>query len=68
MPKMKTRKSAAKRFRSAGKGKFKFKKAGLRHLLSARTTNRKRNLRRGGYVSKANQKQVEGMLPYGAKT
>jgi large subunit ribosomal protein L35 len=45
MPKMKTRKSAAKRYSLTGTGKVKYKKKGLRHILTKKGQKRKRNLR-----------------------
>jgi len=47
MPKMKTNKSVAKRFRITGTGKLKRNQSNKRHLLSGRTSKRKRQLRRG---------------------
>lgn len=46
MPKMKTHGGAKKRFRVTGSGHVKFKRAGLRHILTKMTTKRKRNLRK----------------------
>lgn len=64
MPKMKTRKSAAKRYRVTGSGKVRFKKQGLRHILTKKTTKRKRNLRKGAILAKAEAKNVKTLLPY----
>ena len=50
MPKMKTHGGAKKRFRVTGSGHVKFKRAGLRHILTKMTTKRKRNLRKAGTV------------------
>ena len=44
MPKMKTRKSAAKRFSKTGSGKIKYNKSGARHFMSRKTTSKKRNI------------------------
>jgi large subunit ribosomal protein L35 len=64
MPKMKTRKSAAKRYKVTGTGKIKYKKMGLRHILTKKTTKRKRHLRQGGILSKAETKKIKRILPY----
>jgi large subunit ribosomal protein L35 len=48
MPKMKTKKAAAKRFSLTASGKVKYKKMNLRHILTKKTTKRKRNLRKSG--------------------
>ena len=65
MPKMKTRKSAAKRFSFTGTGKVKYKKQGLRHILTKKSSKRKRGLRRSGILSKPEQVRVNGLMPYG---
>ncbi len=62
--KAKTRKSAAKRFSITGSGKIKYKKQGLRHILTKKSTKRKRNLRHSGILSKSEFKKVMAMLPY----
>ncbi|MGP1419662.1 MAG: 50S ribosomal protein L35 [Sphaerochaetaceae bacterium] len=64
MPKMKTRKSAAKRFRVTGTGKIRFKKSGLRHILTKKSRKTKRNLRATGILSESGAKAVKVMLPY----
>lgn len=64
MPKMKTRKSAAKRLRVTGSGKVKYKKQGLRHILTKKSTKTKRNLRKAGVLSDSEQKRVQKLLPY----
>lgn len=65
MPKMKTRKAAAKRFRVTGTGKIRFKKAGLRHILTKKSRKRKSDLRKAGYItSKTTEKTIKAMLPY----
>ena len=61
MPKMKTRKSAAKRYRVTGTGN---KKQGLRHILTKKTTKRKRALRASSILSDVEAKKVKVMLPY----
>ena len=66
MPKLKTRSAAKKRLRKVGGKKVKIKraKAYRRHLLKKKTTKRKRHLRQGGFVSKADTKRMLAMLPY----
>jgi large subunit ribosomal protein L35 len=64
MPKMKTRRSAAKRYHVTGSGKIRYKKQGLRHILSKKTTKRKRNLRHPAILSKAEEKRAQRLLPY----
>ncbi len=64
MPKMKTNRGAAKRLHKTGKGKVKHGSAFKRHLLSNRTTARKRGLRGVKYISPADRRAVEGLLPY----
>lgn len=64
MPKMKTRKSAAKRLRVTKNGKVKYKKQGLRHILTKKSTKTKRNLRKAGILSDSEQKRVQKLLPY----
>ncbi|NIM01529.1 MAG: 50S ribosomal protein L35 [Acidobacteria bacterium] len=67
MPKMKTHRGAAKRFRSTGTGKFKRSKAYKSHILTKKTTKRKRKLDTPTTVSSSDQRKVERMLPYGAR-
>ena len=64
MPKMKTNRGAAKRFKFTGSGKIKRNKSHLRHILTNKTTKRKRDLRHGGLVSSADVALVRRMLPY----
>lgn len=58
MPKMKTRKSVAKRFKRTAGGKIKRACAGRGHLLSGKTRKRKRQLRKGALVSTADYKRI----------
>jgi len=62
MPKMKTKSSAKKRFSRTGAGKIKRAAAYRSHILTSKTTKRKRKLRKGHLVSKQDQKAVEIML------
>lgn len=64
MPKMKTRKAAAKRYSFTAKGKIKYKKQGLRHILTKKSTKRKRNLRKAGILSDAETKRAHVLMPY----
>ena len=64
MPKMKTRKSAAKRYSFTGTGKIKYKKMGLRLILTKKSTKRKRNLRHSGILIKAEQARAKVLMPY----
>ena len=64
MPKIKTVRSAAKRFKKTASGKFKHKQANLRHLLTKKKTNRKRHLRSKTIVSHGDMKHVISLLPY----
>ncbi|MCL1927416.1 MAG: 50S ribosomal protein L35 [Treponema sp.] len=64
--KMKTKKSAAKRFSFTGSGKVKYKKQNLRHILTKKSTKRKRNLRHAGILSEDNVPVIrKKLLPYG---
>jgi large subunit ribosomal protein L35 len=62
--KLKTNRSAAKRFKATGTGKVKRNKAYARHLLSCKTTKRKRHYRKSTLVDSANLAGVKQMLPY----
>ena len=64
MPKLKTKKAAAKRFRRTGKGKVKRKKAFTRHILTKKPRKRKRGLRKAGFVKKADLKRIKELMPY----
>jgi len=64
MPKMKTKSGAAKRFKAQGSGGIKRTKAFLRHILTKKSTKRKRNMRGMTQVDATNIKSVRAMLPY----
>ncbi|MCX7971456.1 MAG: 50S ribosomal protein L35 [Negativicutes bacterium] len=64
MPKIKTRRAAAKRFRATGSGEFKRSKAYKSHILEKKSPARKRNLRKAAMVSRADRERVALMLPY----
>lgn len=62
MPKMKSNKGASKSFKKTATGRFKRKKAYKSHILTSKSTKRKRNLRKPTMVSDANEKKVSLML------
>lgn len=64
MPKMKTKKSAAKRFKVRGSGSIKRSQAYKRHILTKKTTKNKRQLRGSAAVHETNTFAVRTMLPY----
>ena len=64
MPKQKTKRASAKRFRVTKSGLIKRGKAYKSHILNKKSTKRKRNLRKGTYVSAAEQHNVRELIPY----
>ena len=64
MPKMKSKKSAAKRFRIRPGGSIKRSQAYMRHILTKKTTKRKRQMRRRSGVDATNTAAIRSMLPY----
>lgn len=64
MPKMKTHRGAAKRFKVTGTGKVKRSKAYKSHILEKKSSKRKRNLRQSGLVSPAEAKNIKKLIPY----
>ncbi len=64
MPKMKTNRSAAKRFKATGTGKLKRNKAYKRHILTKKTTKNKRKLRKAAMTDATNVKNMKKILPY----
>lgn len=64
MPKMKTNRGAAKRFRKTGTGKIKRNSAFTSHILTTKTTKQKRNLRKSKILSSGDTKRMKVMLPY----
>ncbi len=64
MPKIKTKRAAAKRFKATGTGKLKRSKAYKRHILTKKTTKTKRNLRKAALVDSTNVKTMKKILPY----
>jgi len=65
MPKIKTNRAAAKRFRKTGTGKIVFSKSHASHMLTKKTRKRKRSLRQSQIVDKSNKKNVKLLLPNG---
>lgn len=65
MPKLKTNRGAAKRFKLTGSGKYKRQQSHLNHILTKKSTKRKRHLREPALVDKADVRLVRRMLPYG---
>jgi large subunit ribosomal protein L35 len=64
MPKMKTNRGAAKRFKATGSGKIRRNKAFSSHILTKKSTKRKRNLRKPGLIAASDVSAVKRMLPY----
>jgi large subunit ribosomal protein L35 len=64
MPKIKTNRGAAKRFKTTGKGKIVRSKAFGNHILTKKTTKRKRALRKSSVIDSANKKNVRRLIPY----
>ena len=63
MPKIKTRRAAAKRFEVTGSGKFKRRRQNLRHILTKKNAKRKMRLGQSAIVDSTNEKAVRRMLP-----
>ncbi|MFA6941154.1 MAG: 50S ribosomal protein L35 [Clostridiaceae bacterium] len=64
MPKMKSHRGAAKRFKITGTGKLKRAKAFKSHILTKKSSKRKRHLRKTDYVDVTVEKTIKKMLPY----
>lgn len=64
MQKLKTNRAAAKRFTKTGTGKLKRNKAYKRHILTKKTTKKKRDLRKQAMMDKTNEKVMKKILPY----
>jgi large subunit ribosomal protein L35 len=65
MPKMKTKRSAAKRYKLTGTGKVRYKKQNLRHILTKKSSKRKRRLRQPAILSSVESDRAKKLLPYG---
>jgi large subunit ribosomal protein L35 len=66
MPKMKTNRSAAKRFKFTGSGKIKRRRKNMRHIMTKMSRKRQRRLHGWEIVDSANEKAIRRMLPYGS--
>jgi large subunit ribosomal protein L35 len=66
MPKLKTNRGAAKRFKVTKSGKVKAKKGNLRHILTSKNKKRKRHLRKAKLLDRSDLKQAKRLLPYGS--
>ncbi|MBW2476819.1 MAG: 50S ribosomal protein L35 [Deltaproteobacteria bacterium] len=64
MPKIKTNRGAAKRFRKTGSGKIRRNKAFTSHILTKKSTKRKRDLRQATLVHKSDEKNISKLIPY----
>ncbi len=64
MSKLKTHRGAAKRFRFTGTGRIKRNKAYSSHILTTKSTKRKRNLRKSGIEYKTNERAIKALMPY----
>ena len=64
MPKMKTKRAAAKRFKTTGTGKLVRNKAYKSHILTKKSPKRKRNLRKATVMDQSNVKNMKRVLPY----
>ncbi|QXM06355.1 50S ribosomal protein L35 [Crassaminicella indica] len=64
MPKMKTHRGAAKRFKVTKSGKVKRAKAYKSHILTKKSPKRKRNLRKAAMMPKAEERRIRKVLPY----
>ncbi len=65
MPKIKTSRAAAKRFKKTGSGKYKFRKSHASHILTKKTTKRKRGFRQDQIIDKSDMKEIRRLLPNG---
>jgi large subunit ribosomal protein L35 len=65
MPKIKTCRAAAKRFKKTGSGKYKFRKSHASHILTKKSTKRKRSLRLDQMIDRDNMQEVRRLLPNG---
>jgi len=64
MPKIKTNRATAKRFRKTASGKYKCGHANRSHILTKKATKRKRNLRQGNHVRAEDAGRIDRLLPY----
>ncbi len=64
MPKLKTHRGAAKRFTKTASGRFKFRQSHRNHILTKKSTKRKRHLRSTGLINPSDSDAIKQMLPY----
>jgi large subunit ribosomal protein L35 len=64
VPKLKTNRGAAKRFKKTGTGKIKAKRAFARHILTKKSANRKRGLRTSKFINQSDSKGIKRLIPY----
>ncbi len=64
MPKIKTNRGAAKRFKATARGKIVRSKAYASHMFTSKTSKRKRGLRKSGLIDSSNRKMTRRLLPY----
>jgi large subunit ribosomal protein L35 len=64
MPKMKTNRATAKRFRKTGSGRLRRNRGFRNHLLTKKRTKRKRQMRRAAHVHRSDAKSIKKLLPY----
>jgi len=65
MPKIKTNRAAAKRFKRTGTGKFVYRKSHASHIMTKKTTKRKRSLRQPHIIAKSDHREIRLLLPNG---
>jgi large subunit ribosomal protein L35 len=65
MPKIKTNRAAAKRFKRTGTGKYRYNKSHTNHILTKKTTKRKRGLRLTQVIKRSDMREVKLLLPNG---
>lgn len=64
MPKMKSNRSASKRFRTTATGKIRRNRSGMNHILTSKSAKRKRHLRKSVNVDPTDEDRVKAILPY----
>lgn len=64
MPKMKTKRAAAKRFKVTGSGRIRRSKAGKQHLMRGKPANRLRRLKKNAMVDPADERRIKRLIPY----
>ena len=64
MPKLKTNRGAAKRFKKTGSGKYKKSSSHMNHILTKKSSKRKRHLRSSSLIADADVKSINKLLPY----